>query len=168
MLGVGDLLAHGPGSRLELHVEFCAETTAGRIHVPLEKQTSGDYPFCLDIRNPETVDISLSLSLIPGLINDQGKSVCVMASKPDKGTTWLSTKDETGIFRVVVPAGTTGQHKLVMHMTGLTDYPADVSGNKAFRGWLGCVLVEGRAVAEENKSRHKGTRIMRMLRAVAE
>lgn len=163
LLTVQSAHAHGPGQTLELNASWCSETT-GSVQMVSGVRVGENYPVCLKIQNTENFAISATFSLVPGTIDDQGRMFCLIPFKPGKSGAWLSEGDADGYVRSVIPANDTRQHTLSLHVASLSPYPKDNTGAPPFRGWFGCLLVDGLAVTEEKSSGHKNARKLLMIR----
>ncbi|MBF0293574.1 MAG: hypothetical protein HQL96_00175 [Magnetococcales bacterium] len=162
---IGPAWAHGPGGKpVRFDVEWCGEG-AGRTLRIADVRAGGRYPVCLQARNEEPIDLQVNLSVGFGQIDAQGRRICRVPHVATREEAWLTDSggaEETPAW--TLPANATRSLEFFLHIDRLTDYPADASGGSSFRGWLGCLLVEGRAQASETGG-HKGVRLMRMIQA---
>ncbi|MBF0157841.1 MAG: hypothetical protein HQL57_11720, partial [Magnetococcales bacterium] len=159
--------AHGPGRPLELEVAFCADQEGESVPQLRGVRAGGSVPFCLSVRNAEPLAVQLSLSLLSGSVDAAGRSTCLLPATPSRGTAWLGEGNATGVVRGEVAPGETWRGSLSLQASMVSNYPADSSGAVPFRGWLGCLLVEGRVVVPEGEGvGHKNARILRMIRGV--
>ncbi|MBF0180291.1 MAG: hypothetical protein HQM03_09730 [Magnetococcales bacterium] len=155
--------AHGPGGKpVRFDVEWCGEG-AGRTLRIADVRAGGRYPLCLRVSNEEPIDLRIGFVIGFGEIDEQGRRICRVPHVATREGAWLVD----GGSNRTVSANATQSLDLLLHIDQLSAYPVDASGGSAFRGWLGCLLVEARApTSETGTGGHKGVRLMRMIQAV--
>ncbi|MEO5351074.1 MAG: hypothetical protein H7836_15735 [Magnetococcus sp. YQC-3] len=169
LLTVNSLWAHGPGKPLALTTSWCNASSDNGSDMRLYKlskvKTGDDHPLCLTIRNDEPIALAITLTVVPGQLDERGRKLCRVPRLPERGGAWLLEGGADGRYQIQIPAHDHRQHSFTLRIQTVSSGVPETPPHATITDWVGCLLVEGRAAVPEQADGHKGARQLQMMQA---
>lgn len=171
LLSANNLWSHGPGKPLALTTGWC--NASGKQSIGSEMQLnkllkvrSGDnHSLCLTVRNDEPIALALSLTIVPGQMDECGRRFCRVPLKPERGAAWLLEGGADGRYHLQLSPHEQSQHLFTLRIQTVPTGSPETTSQVTSTGWVGCLLVEGRVALPEQADGHKNTRQLQMIQA---